>query len=92
MSAADPYREPPAAAIQVAGEAPGRWPARWACAVLGHRWKVLRVNYHKASIVPSVILCGRDLDCLRCGERWRDGGPIDVDRLLPWTLRRRDAR
>lgn len=83
-----PYRRPPDEHPEVRGPAPGRWPHRWLCAIGEHRWKVLRVNYHKTTIVPSVFLCGRDLDCQRCGERWRDAEPINVNDLLPYWLRR----
>lgn len=43
------------------------------CRVFGHNWNVKRVNQDRARWYGHISwLCGRDADCARCAEKWRD--------------------
>lgn len=43
------------------------------CLVIGHVWRVLRVNVSKhLGMVHLHTRAGMDADCVRCGAEWRD--------------------
>lgn len=43
------------------------------CLFTGHRWKVTRINMHKAMALAAFHpFAGQDAICLRCGKQWLD--------------------
>lgn len=57
----------------LARDVPARLAGRLGCVLVGHRWRTLRVNAERASMLMHLHPeAGRREVCERCGERWDD--------------------
>lgn len=60
-----------------------------ACAVVGHRWKIICTNMHRAAVRAGMhTMAGQDANCVRCGKHWRDAkvSEADLDAIRKYRL------